>query len=66
MVHLGVSQMVKTLTVELIACGNGYSGMDIHGKFPDNECLINNVLETGLKVECTDELDVCTSRDAGR
>lgn len=66
MVHLGVSHMAKQLTIELIACGNGYSSADINGHCPDNECLVNNVLETGLKVECTDELNVCTSYDAGR
>lgn len=66
MVHLGVSHLVKTLTVELIANGHGYCGMDIYGNCPDDKCLVNNVIETGLKMECTDELDICTSRDAGR
>lgn len=66
MVHLGVSHLAKTLTIELIACGHGYSNVDIHGNFPNNECLRDNVLETGLKVEFVDELGVCTSRDAGR
>ncbi|XP_008182323.1 pyroglutamyl-peptidase 1-like isoform X2 [Acyrthosiphon pisum] len=45
MVHLGVSHLAKTLTVELVANGHGYCG---------------------LKMECADELDICTSRDAGR
>ncbi|XP_060860805.1 pyroglutamyl-peptidase 1 isoform X2 [Metopolophium dirhodum] len=66
MVHLGVSHLAKTLTVELVANGHGYCGIDIHGNGPDDKCLINNELETGLKMECTDELDICTSRDAGR
>lgn len=66
MVHLGVSHLVKTLTVELIANGHGYCAMDIYGNCPDDKCLVNNVIETGLKMECTDELDICTSRDAGR
>lgn len=66
MVHLGVSHLAKKLTIELIACGSGYSSLDIYGSCPDNECLVNNVLETGLKVECTDELNICTSHDAGR
>jgi len=66
MVHLGVSHLAKMLTVELVANGHGYCGMDVHGNGPDDQCLINNVIETGLKIECTDELDICTSRDAGR
>lgn len=66
MVHLGVSHLAKTLTVELVANGHGYCGTDIHGNGPDDKCLINNVIETGLKLECTDELDICTSRNAGR
>ncbi|XP_015378881.1 PREDICTED: pyroglutamyl-peptidase 1 [Diuraphis noxia] len=66
MVHLGVSHLAKTLTVELVANGHGYCSMDIHGNGPDDKCLVNNVIETGLKIECTDELDICTSRDAGR
>ncbi|VVC34320.1 Hypothetical protein CINCED_3A022994 [Cinara cedri] len=66
MVHLGVSHLSKKLTIELIANGHGYCKTDINGDFPDNECLAYNELKTGLKVECTDELDVCTSQDAGR
>jgi len=66
MIHLGVSHLAKMLTVELVANGHGYCDMDIHGDGPDDKCLINNVIETGLKIECTDELDICTSRDAGR
>lgn len=66
MVHLGVSHLIKTLTVELIANGHGYCSKDIHGNFPNDKCLVNNVFKTGLKVECNDELDICTSRDAGR
>lgn len=67
MVHLGVSHLAKTLTVELIANGHGYCSTDIHGRCPD-ESYVNSTktIETGLKVECTDELDICTSRDAGR
>jgi len=66
MVHLGVSHLVKKLTVELIANGHGYHDMDIHGNCPDETCLNFNTIETGLKVECSDELAICTSRDAGR
>lgn len=66
MVHLGVSHLAKTLTVELIANGHGYCSLDIHGTCPGDACLDNGMIETGLKLECTDDLDVCTSRDAGR
>lgn len=66
MVHLGVSHLAKTLTVELIANGHGYSSIDVNGHCPDDTCLVNDEIETGLKVECTDELDICTSRNAGR
>lgn len=67
MVHLGVSHMAKTLTVELIANGHGYCSEDIYGRCPDESCINDmNIIETGLKVECSDELNICTSRDAGR
>lgn len=66
MVHLGVSHLINTLTVELIANGHGYDSPDIHGNCPDGKCQDNNTIETGLKVKWSDELIVCTSRDAGR
>lgn len=66
MIHLGVSHLAKTLTVELLANSSGYCGTDIHGICPKDESVVNNVIATGLKMECTDELDVCTSNDAGR
>lgn len=66
MVHLGVSHVAKTLTIELIANGHGYSKIDVDGLCPDDKCLINDEIETGLKVECAGELDICTSRNAGR
>jgi len=66
MIHLGVSSMAQKLTVELIANGYGYCDTDIHGECPDNKCLNDITIETGLKVECSNKLDVCTSRDAGR
>lgn len=66
MIHLGVSHLANTLTVELLANSNGYCKKDIHGNCPKYESVVNNVIETGLTVECTDKLDVCTSHDAGR
>lgn len=65
MVHLGVSHLAKSLTVELIANGHGYCSTDIHGNCPNDKSLVN-AIETGLNVECSDELEICTSRDAGR
>jgi len=58
--------MAKKLTVELIANSHGYCSMDIHGHCPENNCIDTSIIETGLKLECTDEIDICTSRDAGR
>lgn len=66
MVHLGVSHLAKLLTVELIANSNGYISTDIYGNCPCNDKSVTNVIETGLNMECNDELDICTSRDAGR
>lgn len=66
MVHLGVSPLADTLTVELIANSRGYCFKDINGKFPDEECPVQRIIATGLNVECADELNVCVSEDAGR
>lgn len=66
MIHLGVSHLTKTLTVELLANSHGYCKMDIHGNRPKDDGVVNNVIKTGLKIECTDELDICTSHDTGR
>lgn len=66
MVHLGVSHAAQTLTVELVANGHGYCGLDIHGNGPGDACPDGGAIETGLTVECADGSDFCTSRDAGR
>lgn len=66
MVHLGVSDLAKSLTVELIANSHGYSSEDIYGNCPTQKSLVFNAIETGLNVECNDELEICMSRDAGR
>lgn len=66
MVHLGVSYLAKTLTIELVANGHGYCKQDVLGNYPGDKCQVSNVIETGLNVECTNELDICISRDAGR
>lgn len=66
MVHLGVSHAAETLTVELVANGHGYCSADIHGSRPDGACPGPGTIETGLRVECADDPDFCTSRDAGR
>lgn len=66
MVHLGVSPLAETLTIELIANSHGYCCKDINGQFPDDESPLHNVIATGLKLDCSDELDICMSEDAGR
>lgn len=66
MVHLGVSHAAETLTVELVANGHGYCSLDIHGSCPGDGCLDAGAIETGLRVECTEDSDFRTSRNAGR
>lgn len=58
--------MVKTLTLELNANSHGYCSADIYGDCPKESCLANINIETGLKVDCTNESELCTSVDAGR
>lgn len=66
MVHMGVNHLAKTLTIEMVANGHGYCNEDIHGNCPDEKCQVSKVIETGLNMEFTNELDVCTSKNAGR
>lgn len=48
------------------ANSHGYCSADIYGDCPKESCLANTNIETGLKVDCTNESDLCTSVDAGR
>ncbi|KAL6266339.1 hypothetical protein P5V15_003194 [Pogonomyrmex californicus] len=49
--HVGVSNKAKSLTIERHACSNGYVRFDICNKCPDETDVKCNILETGIDIE---------------
>lgn len=73
---MGVSHEAKSLTIERLACSNGYNTSDICNKCPDETTVACNVLETRVNVkELCDSVNenfeksgckACVSNNAGR
>ncbi|XP_050432616.1 pyroglutamyl-peptidase 1 [Adelges cooleyi] len=66
MVHLGVSHYAKALTIETVANGHNYCNEDINGICPENTCVVDTKIETGLSIDFFKENDLCISQNAGR
>ncbi|XP_011869184.1 PREDICTED: pyroglutamyl-peptidase 1 [Vollenhovia emeryi] len=74
--HVGVSHIAESLTIECHARSNGYDRLDICSKCPDETSVDCNVLETGINVEeLCDSVNqnfersgckACLSHNAGR